>query len=320
MDENKEFRQVHKVPVKKTKKPINKKAIAGLVLAIILAAGCIGGYYYVKNTKEADYVSKVTDGSKDLITGDATVSKQGYYEYLMDGSGASEIVSQALTNIANKELTTKADKTSIETETKALEDQYKNYMGSVKDYAKSVGYSSEEAFRKATLTPNAKQNALVKKYLTSKFTTAINKYKVSYVKYFTYEKESQALKTIQSIKSEDDYKKLAEASSTSNDVGILSTKSSADSNLVKKASAFYKMKKDGVYGSAVKLSTGAYAVVYVYNTDRAAHKDDIVSALYKLDKVKTDINAYYLNKYHFTVYDNKMKKAIKEISKSYIKD
>ena len=49
------------------------------------------------------------------------------------------------------------------------------------------------------------------------------------------------------------------------------------------------MKKDGVYGSAVKLSTGAYAVVYVYNTDRAAHKDDIVSALYKLDKVKTDI-------------------------------
>ena len=80
------------------------------------------------------------------------------------------------------------------------------------------------------------------------------------------------------------------------------------------------MKKDGVYGSAVKLSTGAYAVVYVYNTDRAAHKDDIVSALYKLDKVKTDINAYYLNKYHFTVYDNKMKKAIKEISKSYIKD
>ena len=44
MDENKEFRQVHKVPVKKTKKPINKKAIAGLVLAIILAAGCIGGY------------------------------------------------------------------------------------------------------------------------------------------------------------------------------------------------------------------------------------------------------------------------------------
>ena len=54
--------------------------------------------------------------------------------------------------------------------------------------------------------------------------------------------------------------------------------------------------------------------------NRAAHKDDIVSALYKLDKVKTDINAYYLNKYHFIVYDNKMKKAIKEISKSYIKD
>ena len=75
MDENKEFRQVHKVPVKKTKKPINKKAIVGLVLAIVLAAGCIGGYYYVKNTKEADYVSKVTDGSKDLITGDTTVSK-----------------------------------------------------------------------------------------------------------------------------------------------------------------------------------------------------------------------------------------------------
>lgn len=257
MDENKEFRQVHKVPVKKAKKPINKKAIVGLVLAIVLAAGCIGGYYYVKNTKEADYVSKVTDGSKDLITGDTTVSKQGYYEYLMDGSGASEIVSQALTKIADKELTTKADKASIKTETKALEDQYKNYMGSVKDYAKSVGYSSEEAFRKATLTPNAKQNALVKKYLTSKFTTAIDKYKVSYVKYFTYEKESQALKAIQSIKSEEDYKKLADASSTSTDVGILSTKSSADSNLVKKASTLYKMKKDGVYGSAVKLSTGA---------------------------------------------------------------
>jgi len=185
IDENLKNR-AEEVPVKKTKKPINKKAIVGLVLAIVLAAGCIGGYYYVKNTKEADYVSKVTDGSKDLITGDTTVSKQGYYEYLMDGSGASEIVSQALTKIADKELTTKADKASIKTETKALEDQYKNYMGSVKDYAKSVGYSSEETFRKATLTPNAKQNALVKKYLTSKFTTAIDKYKVTGLENCTY--------------------------------------------------------------------------------------------------------------------------------------
>ena len=69
---------------------------------------------------------------------------------------------------------------------------------------------------------------------------------------------------------------------------------------------------------AVKLSTGKYAVVYVYNTDKNAQKNDIVENLLNLGDVKTDIESYYLKKYKFTVEDKKVKKQIKKISSKYV--
>ena len=67
-----------------------------------------------------------------------------------------------------------------------------------------------------------------------------------------------------------------------------------------------------------KLSTGKYAVVYVYNTDKSAQKNDIVENLLNLGDVKTDIESYYLKKYKFTVEDKKVKKQIKKISSKYV--
>ena len=59
-------------------------------------------------------------------------------------------------------------------------------------------------------------------------------------------------------------------------------------------------------------------VVYVYNTDKTAQKDDIVKNLLNLGDVKTDIESYYLKKYKFTVEDKKVKKQIKKISSKYV--
>ena len=81
---------------------------------------------------------------------------------------------------------------------------------------------------------------------------------------------------------------------------------------------FTSLKTDGVYKEAVKLSTGKYAVVYVYNTDKSAQKNDIVKNLLNLGDVKTDIESYYLKKYKFTVEDEKVKKQIKKISSKYV--
>ena len=109
--------------------------------------------------------------------------------------------------------------------------------------------------------------------------------------------------------------------SSSTDLGFVCSKSSTttvDKKIIKALSKFTSLKTDGVYKEAVKLSTGKYAVVYVYNTDKSAQKNDIVKNLLNLGDVKTDIETYYLKKYNFTVEDKKVKKQIKKISSKYV--
>ncbi len=311
------FKRVHKVEKKKTKIVLTKKMIALIGLAVVLVVGVIAAYIIVGNNK--GYSTSVTNSSKNIITGDITVTKQGYYEYLMDNYGASEVVSEAYTKIADKLIT---DTSAINKLVKSKEKTYASYMGTLKSYATSMGYSTVKEFEEKLVIPDAKQELLVKKYLTDEFTAACKKYEVSYVKKITVAKESTALKILKKSTSSAAFTKLMDQyGSKATDMGLVSTKTSSLSSAIKKIrTKLYATTKDGVYPSVVKISSSSYAVLYIYNTDKSAHKDKIVSDLSSIDGISTDVEAYYLKKYDFTVYDEKVKKAVNKISSKYITD
>lgn len=312
-----EYKQIHKVEVEKKPFKLTKKMIALLVIAIVLVAGVITAY--IVTADKDGYTSSVQNSSSEVISGDVSVTKKGLYEYLLDNYGANEALNEAYNKITAKEIT---DKDAINTKVKELKQRYAEYSGSFETYAKNQGYSDAKTFEKEVIVPEAKSDLLEEKFLDTKFNDVCKKYNVSYLKIVEYSKESEALKALKTVTSADAMNTLMNANtSSSTDLGFVCSKSSTttvDKKIIKALSKFTSLKTDGVYKEAVKLSTSKYAVVYVYNTDKSAQKNDIVKNLLNLGDVKTDIETYYLKKYKFTVDDEKVKKQIKKISSKYV--
>ena len=312
-----EYKQIHKVEVEKKPFKLTKKMIALLVIAIVLVVGVITAY--IVTADKDGYTSSVQNSSSEVISGDVSVTKKGLYEYLLDNYGANEVLNEAYNKITAKEIT---DKDAINTKVKELKQRYAEYSGSFETYAKNQGYSDAKAFEKEVVVPEAKSDLLEEKFLDTKFNDVCKKYNVSYLKIVEYSKESEALKALKTVTSADAMNTLMNANtSSSTDLGFVCSKSSTttvDKKIIKALSKFTSLKTDGVYKEAVKLSTSKYAVVYVYNTDKSAQKNDIVKNLLNLGDVKTDIESYYLKKYKFTVEDEKVKKQIKKISSKYV--
>lgn len=312
-----EYKQIHKVEVEKKPFKLTKKMIALLVIAIVLVVGVITAY--IVTADKDGYTSSVQNSSSEVISGDVSVTKKGLYEYLLDNYGANEVLNEAYNKITAKEIT---DKDAINTKVKELKQRYAEYSGSFETYAKNQGYSDAKTFEKEVVVPEAKSDLLEEKYLDTKFNDVCKKYNVSYLKIVEYSKESEALKALKTVTSADAMTALINANtSSSTDLGFVCSKSSTttvDKKIIKALSKFTSLKTDSVYKEAVKLSTGKYAVVYVYNTDKSALKNDIVKNLLNLGDVKTDIETYYLKKYKFTVDDEKVKKQIKKISSKYV--
>lgn len=312
-----EYKQIHKVEVEKKPFTLTKKMIALLVIAIVLVVGVIAAY--IVTADKDGYTSSVQNSSSEVISGDVSVTKKGLYEYLLDNYGANEVLNEAYNKITAKEIT---DKDAINTKVKELKQRYAEYSGSFETYAKNQGYSDAKTFEKEVIVPEAKSDLLEEKYLDTKFNDVCKKYNVSYLKIVEYSKESEALKALKTVTSADAMTALMNANtSSSTDLGFVCSKSATttvDKKIIKALSKFTSLNTDGVYKEAVKLSTGKYAVVYVYNTEKSAQKNDIVKNLLNLGDVKTDIETYYLKKYKFTVEDEKVKKQIKKISSKYV--
>ena len=265
----------------------------------------------------SDYTSKVSDSDTTLVSGEnISVSKQDYFEYLLDYYGANKIISDTLVAIADKEVT---DETQINTLLEQRKKDYAEYYdGDLTKYAQSLGFKTEDEYIENALLPDVKQELLRKKYIKDNFDELLTTYQISRFKKITVDKESTALSLIKEATSEDKFDELMDEYGTdAEDADIVTKNSTLDENLTKKLEEFSKVTKDGVYSEAIKLSDDNYAVVYLYDT---AHedKDEYIDAISADDDAKTDIEKYYLKKYNFNVYDEKLKEAIKDISEDYI--
>ena len=271
-----------------------------IIVCICLIGGCGYGLYKSFNKKDDSYVTHVKDGDSAVVkTGDVTITKDDLYEYFLDNDGLNMTLNSAINYVADQEIT---DEDAINSKVEELKQQYLQYAGTsdLETYAKDAGYESENDFVKQILEPNAKIQLLQEKYVEDNFKSLVKEYKVKYLKYFTVDTESQALKIIKN---------------SGTDAGLVTKESSSvDSKIIKKLDKFTK---DGIYAKAIKTSESKYAIVWVYNTDKSNLKDEIKKSLTSISNFSTKCETSYLRKYNFDVYEPSIKKKIKKSSKDY---
>lgn len=301
----------------KKKFVLNKKYILILVCVIVVIA-CVLVYAFVSPSD--GYSSKVSDANKTIVSDNKlTITKQDFYEYLLENSGSDEVLNEALTAIANKEIT---DEDEIN---KSLEERVKTYSsyveGTMDDYAVSLGYESLAEYKEKVLLPEVKQELLKKKYIEDNFEDLMKEFEVCSIKKIVVEKESSALSIIKKSTDEEAFDKLLETyDDKGEDCGIVTKNTTLDDNLKDMLSKFIGLEEDGIYSEAIKLSDDTYAAVFVYNTDHEKNKDSYLDTLVNDADVQEKVEGHYLKEYEFTVNEKKIKDAIKEISSEYISD
>lgn len=268
-------------------------------------------------SSQALYNAKVSDGDTVLMKDDKmSVTKQGYFEFLLNQYGASSVLDLGLEKIVEKEVT---DEKEIEKILNAnIENLTKYANNDLDSYAKKLGYQSKDEFIESVLRLDAKVELLHNQYIHANLKDLIKEYEVCSLKMIEFEKESEALKFIKEVKDEADFdKKLDEVKDNGEDAGYVSKASYLDEKLKNELKNFIKQDKDGVYSKAIKLSTDKFAVVYLYDT---AHKkvDDMTSTLASIKELNEKITGIYLKKYNFTVAEEKIKDSIKQLSSQYI--
>lgn len=286
------------------------KKIMTFALCVLLLAGC----------SNSSYASKVTDNSKTIISGsNVTITKQDFYEYLLDNHGANQVLNLVLSNIADKEIT---DTKAIDALLKERVDLYDQYSdGGIEEYVKNMGYTSVDEYKNIVLLPDVKQELLREKYITDNYDTLMTDYNVCSIKKIVLEKESSALSLIEKATDEKAFDELMDtySSEKAEDLGIVTKNTTMDDNLLAKLADFAKVEEDGVFKEAVQLTDDTYAVIFIYNTDTKANKDAYLESLTADSDIITKAEGYYLNKYNFTVNEEKTKEEIQKLSSEYFK-
>lgn len=284
-----------------------KKNIIPLVVAGTLLVGC-------GSSSAVNFSSEVSDGDKAIITiGDTKITNNEIYHHLLKQFGSSEVLSLALTYIADQEVTDKeAIKAKVDEKVATAKE---NATTSLDEVAKQYGYKDEQEYIDKIVTVGAKQELLIEKYIDKNYNDLIKEYKVRYLKVITVDTESGALSLIDKVKEGADFDTVMNENNGS-DVGMVTTKSTnVDSNIIKKLDKFTK---DGIYKKVIKTSESKYAVVYVYNSDKSKIKDEVKSSLTSVSEMSTKMESYYLKEYNFDIYEEAIKDEIKESNEDYL--
>lgn len=285
-----------------------KKKIIPLVIASTLLVGC-------SSSSAVNYSSEVSNGDKTAINIDGTeISKNDIYHYLLEQYGSSEVLSLALTYIADQEITdeeaykTKLDETIAEQKESAG-------VTSLDDIAKQYGLENEQEFIDKIVSVGVKQEMLKEKYIDENYKKLVKEYKVKYLKTITVDTEAGAKKILKQIKDGSDFDTIMNENSGS-DAGMVTTETTTvDKNIIKKLDKFTK---DGVYEKVIKTSDSKYAIVYVYNTDTSGVTDEIKSNLSTISDMSTKVESYYLKQYNFTINEKAIEDEINESQPDYL--
>ncbi len=277
-------------------------------LSLLVLSGC-------SSTNETTFVTSITDGDETAVTvnDEIVVTNDDIYHYMLETQGASTIVTEALTYIGDLEIT---DEEAIDAKVQEQIEEYESYTeSSIEDYAIEQGYESKDEYVNDIIIPSVKNSLLIEKYVDENYDTLVTDYQVKYLKTVTFDTESEAVALIDQSTDTETFDTLF-AENSGVDVGFVTNEStSIDANIIAK---FDELTNDGIYSKAIMTSTGQYVVVYVYNSDLEAVKDEVITNITSLSSISLKTNAYYLDKYEFSIYENEIKEQIESSTPEYI--
>lgn len=293
-------------------KKLNKKVMIVIGIVIVIVICCIVGWFMLR--KSNNYQVKITDGNDVMVSGsNISITKQDYFEVLLDQYGANEVLNEVIDIIAEQEL----EQDDIDEAIEEMTETYSLYTGDLETYAQNLGYETKQDYIDEIIAPAAKQELLREKYLNENLESYIQEYQVTSFKQIIVDKESTALSIIKEVESEDDFDALMEEYDDSEDAGLVTKNTTTlDENLLSALEELSAIEEDGVYSEAIKLSDDTYAVIYLYNTDHS-NTDEIVQSLSSDSEIQEEVEAIYLKKYNFDVHDKKLKSLISEFSDQY---
>lgn len=290
------------------------KKILIIMALVLVISGC---------SSKTPITSKVDNGSDVVATVNGiNVTKQDIYTTLLASSGANLVIDHSLQIIANQLIT---DEETINAKVEETIASYISMLGSedsFNTYVKNSGYDTVDEFKEAQIIPSIKITLLVKQYIEENFTDLANEYGYSYIQSFKVDTESEALELISKINSgELTFEDVAKEKMGSGTVANVlcytnASTTSVDSNIASRATSFTTI---GLYATPIATSDSKYAVINVVDTDREAHKDEIVTSLLGISNVNTKAQAYFLSQNNFEVYEKGLAEDIKAVNEDYLK-
>lgn len=268
-----------------------KKILLSLC-ALLLLAGC------------SDAHAKLTDSDVVIVTvGDQNITKDNLFTTMKQmGSGYSAISSSTKIILENEVPVT--DELRAEADA-SLELYRANYKESFPLVLQSNGFKDEEDFYNNSLLVSAQLNQLTTKYVNDNFDSLIKTYKPKKAVTLAFATEEDATAAKADLENGIDGATVGSTynSSIAGAERILTTSTELDENA---KSHVLDATANGVSDVIIGTAADTYYVVNVIEFDPNNMKDEVIDVLASLDKMGTESDIFYFNKYGFKVYDREL--------------
>lgn len=268
-----------------------KKILLSLC-ALLLLAGC------------SDAHAKITDGNTVVFTvGDQEVTKDHLFTSMKQiGSGYSAI--SASTKIILENEVPVTDELRAEADA-SLELYRANYQENFPLVLQSNGFKDEEDFYNNSLLVSAQLNQLTTKYVTDNFDNLIKTYKPKKAVTLAFSTEEDAKAAKADLENGIDGATVGSTynSSIAGSERIVTTTTELDANA---KSHVVDATTNGVSDVIVGSAGDTFYVVNVIEADPNNMKDEVIEILAGLDKMGTESDLFYFDKYGFKVYDREL--------------
>lgn len=268
-----------------------KKILLSLC-ALLLLAGC------------SDAHAKLTDSDVVIVTvGDQNITKDNLFTTMKQmGSGYSAISSSTKIILENEVPVT--DELRAEADA-SLELYRANYQESFPLVLQSNGFKDEEDFYNNSLLVSAQLNQLTTKYVNDNFDSLIKTYKPKKAVTLAFATEEDATAAKADLENGIDGATVGSTynSSIAGAERILTTSTELDENA---KSHVLDATANGVSDVIIGTAADTYYVVNVIEFDPNNMKDEVIDVLASLDKMGTESDIFYFNKYGFKVYDREL--------------
>ncbi len=265
------------------------KLACASVLALALLTGC------------SDATAKLKDSGTTLLSvGKKNVTKGQMYNAMLNYSGASLIINNAKSAIAEKEIEITEE---MKESAKSTLEMYTSFYGEYfSTYLASNGMT-EDDYMNEYLIPSQQTEKLVNKYIEENFADVVAHYQPIQATVIAFSSEEEANTAKEAIEAGMD---PSEAASSNNSVSggtpSIYTTESTDLDATVRTAVFGASEEDG--WTVIAASDGAtYSLFKIDSKNPEDFKDACIESLSSVSGVDEASDVYWFKKYDFHIYD-----------------